>query len=147
MAKQGLNGADACAAPDRPPHSERAVPNGVRVLIRASNATRPRPAPATARRCRRAAGRCRATGLAQSRLAAVEPGEAVEDEVECERELGVVVAPAEGTAVGDREGHLHDVGVAGAECAGEGGGSLRLEPAGIVEEGGREPEQVAAEDV
>jgi hypothetical protein len=77
----------------------------------------------------------------------VEPGEAVEDEVECELELGVVVAPAEGAAVGDREGHLHDVGMAGAERAGEGGGRLRLEVAGIVEQGLGEPEQAAAEDV
>src|ERR1700692_1200146 len=84
---------------------------------------------------------------AQSRSAALEPGEAVEDEVECELKLGVVVAPAEGAAVGDREGHLHDVGMAGAECAGEGGGRLRLEVAGIVEEGLREPEKAAAEDV
>src|SRR3984957_6450397 len=79
--------------------------------------------------------------------AALEPGEAVEDEVECELELGVVVAPAEGAAVGDRQGHLHDVRMAGAECAREGGGRLRLEVAGIVEEGLREPEKVAAEDV
>jgi hypothetical protein len=39
----------------------------------------------------------------------LEPGEAVEDEIEGELEFGVVVAPAEGAAVGDREGHLHAV--------------------------------------
>src|SRR5256885_8550904 len=88
---------------------------------------------------------CRFGRPARNPSAAVEPGEAVEDEVECELELGVVVAPAEGAAVGDREGHLHDVGMAGAECAREGGGRLRLEVAGIVEEGLGEPEQVAAE--
>jgi hypothetical protein len=35
--------------------------------------------------------------------AALEPVEAVEDEVECERELGVLIAWSEGTTVGDRE--------------------------------------------
>ena len=58
------------------------------------------------------------------RSAALEPGEAVEDEIECELELGVVVAPAEGAAVGDREGHLHGVGMACAEFAREGSGRL-----------------------
>jgi hypothetical protein len=62
---------------------------------------------------------CRFGRPARNRSAAVEPGEAAEDEVECELELGVVVAPAEDAAVRDREGHLHDVGMAGAECAGE----------------------------
>ena len=82
-----------------------------------------------------------------ARSAVLHPGEAVEDEIECELELGVVIAAAEGAAVGDGEGHLYDVGVAGAECAGEGGGCLWFEVAGIVEQGLGEPEQVAAEDV
>ena len=37
--------------------------------------------------------------------------------IECELELRYVIAPAEGAAVGDRKGHLHDVGMAGAECS------------------------------
>jgi hypothetical protein len=78
---------------------------------------------------------------ARSRSAALEPDEAVEDEIECEFELGVVIAPAESAAVGDREGRLHDVGMAGAEFAGEAGGRLQLKVPGIVEESLGEPEK------
>src|ERR1700684_2135989 len=84
---------------------------------------------------------------ARNRSAALEPGESVEDEIECEFEFGIVVAPAEGAAVGDREGHLHGVGMAGAEFAREGSGHLRLKVPGIVEESLGEPEKAAAEDV
>ena len=46
--------------------------------------------------------------------AALEPVEAVEDEVERVRELGGVIAWSQGAVVGDREGHLHDVGMGSA---------------------------------
>src|SRR6516162_3905250 len=57
--------------------------------------------------------------------AALEPGEAVEDEVERVRELGGAIACSQGAAVGDRQGHLHDVGVGSAELALELGCCLR----------------------
>src|SRR5690349_13511322 len=79
--------------------------------------------------------------------AALEPVEAVEDEVERELELEVVVAFAEGTVVGDGEGHLRDVGEGGAEFAGDGGGRLGVDVGGVVEKLLGEPEQAAAEDV
>ena len=81
--------------------------------------------------------------------AVLEPVEAVEDEVDRERELGGAIACSEGAVVGDREGHLHDVGVGGAELALQLGGGLRAEVAvpGIVEERLGEPERSAAEDV
>jgi hypothetical protein len=76
----------------------------------------------------------------------VEPVEAVEEEVERERELGVVITGSEGATVGDREGHLDDVGMGSAELALELGGRRRIEVPGIVEERLREPEQAAADD-
>src|SRR5215469_6240858 len=66
--------------------------------------------------------------------AAVEPVEAVEDEVERERELGAVIAWSEGASVGDREGHLHGIRMGGTELAFELGGRTRIEVPGIVEE-------------
>src|SRR5689334_22312244 len=79
--------------------------------------------------------------------AAEQAVEAVEDEVERERELGVVVARYKGTGVGDREGHLDGVRMGGAELAGEFGRRLGIEIRGIVEQRLREPEHPAAEDV
>ena len=46
--------------------------------------------------------------------AALEPVKAVEDEVEPVRERGGVIAWSQGTVVGDRKGHLHDVGMGSA---------------------------------
>jgi NADPH:quinone reductase-like Zn-dependent oxidoreductase len=77
----------------------------------------------------------------------VESVEAVEEEVERERELGFVIARSEGAAVGDREGHLDDIGMGRTELPLEFGGRRRIKVPGIVEEPLREPEQEAAEDV
>jgi hypothetical protein len=54
--------------------------------------------------------------------AALEPVEAVEDEVERERELGVLIAWSGGATMGDRKGHIHHIGMGGAELALESGG-------------------------
>jgi hypothetical protein len=64
-----------------------------------------------------------ASRLPRNRTAAWQPIEAVEKEIQRHHKLDVV-ARSEGTAVGDREGHLHDVGVAGAELVHEAGGRV-----------------------
>jgi hypothetical protein len=79
-----------------------------------------------------AASRFGAASRSGARSAALEPVEAVEDEVERELELDVVIAAPKGASVGDREGHLRDVRKRGAKLAGDAGGRLRLEVSGKI---------------